>query len=46
MIFVTPTIYKHPEDITWDKMLNTSSESMKSPEDPESDKKQKRRGKG
>jgi type II secretory pathway component GspD/PulD (secretin) len=26
MIFVTPTIFQNPEDITWDKMLDSSSQ--------------------
>lgn len=29
MIFVTPTIYNHPEDITWDKMIDISEELIR-----------------
>ena len=44
MIFVTPTIYQNPEDITWDKMLNSSSVPEPTPE-PAEPKKPERRGK-
>lgn len=28
MIFVTPTVYEQPEDITWDTMLDVSGEIL------------------
>jgi type IV pilus assembly protein PilQ len=28
MIFVTPTIYQNPEDITWDKMIDVAQEDV------------------
>ena len=30
MIFVTPTIYENPEDITWDKMIDVAGNLMES----------------
>ena len=44
VIFVTPTIYERPEDITWDKMIDIAE---KMPEDPPEEKptKKKKRGK-
>ena len=31
MVFVTPTIYERPEDITWDRMINVSSSAPIAP---------------